>query len=379
MNTNCIRLNGGKTMKKNKLYSYPELIKKHDKSLKKSYEKFTKSIKQVRKSCDKYDDSKSKAEFLYHMGIINEYDWHVIRNGIIMYEEKQLKRNLEKVKRNTMYGTLTTNNNTEPITSKSIVENIDESSMYPTRMINIEIPKPTSHVVKVCDKPTAVKANETEDDVMSNTSTINMMETEYKFGFANFLNSNYPNRDLRSFNKIVNAMHDNNHYYPELNSVCVTEIFDSDCISRLLDIADVINKCVSLMRRYAPFISYNQMEQRADRAYGEFLSETNKAIKDNNAVKMRRAIITLFMKTSGAIMQTVDEVDTLMCMTGNSTLTEVIKPKLKNANENLHLMYNSTKYANDNDKIYNDSYRKSMREPEPDDIFYDGPEDPGNG
>ena len=354
-------------MKKNKLYPYPELIKNHDKKLKESYEKYIKSAKRIGKSCGNFNDTKRKVEFLYHIGIINEHDFHEINTGIIMLEEKRLNNRLARVSLNAMYGAAS-NNNVEPITSKSIVSHIDENSMYPTRMIDTEIPKAT-----------VSKSNETEDDVMSNTSAINMMETEYKFGFAESLNSNYMNRDLRSFNKIVNAMYDNSHYCPELNSVCIPDIFDSDCISRLLDIADVINKCASLMRRYAPFISYNQMEQRANRVYGEFLSETNKAIKDNNAVKMRRAIIALFMKTSGAIMQTVDEVDTLMCMTGNSTLTEVIKPKLKNANENLHLMYNSTKYANENDKICNDSYRKSMREPEPDDIFYDGPEDPGNG
>ena len=144
--------------KKKKLMPYPELIKKHDKDLKKSYKKLTKSIKRIRKACDKYEDPKRKAEFLYHIGILNEYDWHMIRNGIIMYEEQQLKRNLEKVNRNAIYGMLSANNN-ETLTSKSIVKDIDETSMYPTRMINVEMPKPMTGYMAKTNDPTVVKSH----------------------------------------------------------------------------------------------------------------------------------------------------------------------------------------------------------------------------
>lgn len=145
--------------KKKKLMPYPELIKKHDKDLKKSYKKFTKSIKRIKKACAKYDDPKRKAEFLYHIGILNEYDWHVIRNGIIMYEEQQLKRNLEKVNRNAIYGMLSTNN-AESLTSKSVMKDIDETSMYPTRIINVGMSKPmTGYMAKACDHPTVVKSH----------------------------------------------------------------------------------------------------------------------------------------------------------------------------------------------------------------------------
>ena len=144
--------------KKKKLMSYPELIKKHDKDLKKSYKKFAKSIKRIRKTCAKYDDPKRKAEFLYHMGILNDHDWFVIRNGIIMYEEKQLRRNLEKINRNSIYGMLSTDN-TETLTSKSIVKDIDESSMYPTRMINVEMPKPMTGYMAKTNDPTVVKSH----------------------------------------------------------------------------------------------------------------------------------------------------------------------------------------------------------------------------
>ena len=144
--------------KKKKLMSYPKLIKKHDKKLMKSAKKFTKSIKRIRKACAKYDDPKRKAEFLYHMGILNDHDWFVIRNGIIMYEEKQLRRNLEKINHNAIYGMLSTDN-TESLTSKSIVKDIDESSMYPTRMINVEMPKPMTGYMAKTNDPTVVKSH----------------------------------------------------------------------------------------------------------------------------------------------------------------------------------------------------------------------------
>lgn len=144
--------------KKKKLMPYPELIKKRDKALEKSYKKFTKSSKRIKKACDKYDDPKRKAEFLYHMGILNDHDWFVIRNGIIMYEEKQLRRNLEKINHNAIYGMLSTDN-AETLTSKSVVKDIDENSMYPTRMINVEMPKPVTGYMATTTIPTVVKSH----------------------------------------------------------------------------------------------------------------------------------------------------------------------------------------------------------------------------
>lgn len=214
-----------------------------------------------------------------------------------------------------------------------------------------------------------------KEEPVKSTLTVNMMETEYTFGFAEFVNSNCMNRVLPSFNKIVKSMTANNYYCPELRSINVAELFDPENINRLLEDAVTINKCANLMRKYAPIIAYNQMEQRTDYAYGEFLSRIQKAFKDDDAVQLRRAIITLFIRTAEAIDQTVHEVDILMCTTGHSTLSEVIMPKLDDVEKDLYHIYNS-KGANTAGKIRDDNeYRNSMREP--DDVFYDGPEDPG--
>lgn len=214
-----------------------------------------------------------------------------------------------------------------------------------------------------------------KEEPVKNTLTVNMMETEYNFGFQEFANISYISRILRPFNSIVRSMTANNYYCPELRSICVAELFDPENINKLLEDADTINKCASLLRKYAPIIAYNQMEQRTDYAYGEFLSRIKKAFKDNDAVQMRRAIITLFMHTVKAINQTVHEVDVLMCITGHSTLSEVIMPKLNDVEKNLYHIYNS-KGANTAGKIRDDNeYRYPMREPD-DDVFYDGPEDP---
>ena len=213
-----------------------------------------------------------------------------------------------------------------------------------------------------------------KEEPVKNTMTVNMMETEYNFGFQEFTNTGYVNRTLSPFNNIVRSMTANNYYCPGLRSICVAELFDPENINRLLEDAVVINKCASLMRKYAPIIAYNQMEQRTDYAYGEFLSRIKKAFNDNDAVQMRRAIITLFIHTVEAIDQTVHEVDALMCITGHSTLSEVIMPKLDDAEKDLYHIYNS-KGANTAGKIRDDNeYRNPMREP--DDVFYDGPEDP---
>ena len=212
------------------------------------------------------------------------------------------------------------------------------------------------------------------EEAVKNTLTVNMMETEYNFGFQEFTNTGYVNRTLRPLNNIVRSMTANNYYCPELRSICVAELFDPENINRLLEDAVTINKCASLMRKYAPIIAYNQMEQRTDYAYGEFLSRIKKAFKDNDAVQMRRAIITLFIHTVEAIDQTVHEVDVLMCITGHSTLSEVIMPKLDDVEKDLYRIYNS-KGANTAGKIRDDNeYRNPMREP--DDVFYDDPEDP---
>lgn len=213
-----------------------------------------------------------------------------------------------------------------------------------------------------------------KEEPVKNTLTVNMMETEYNFGFQEFASINHINRILRPFNSIVRSMTTNNYYCPELRSICVAELFDPENINRLLKDADTINKCASLMRKYAPIIAYNQMEQRTDYAYGEFLSRIKKAFKDNDAVQMRRAIITLFIHTVEAIDQTVHEVDVLMCITGHSTLSEVIMPKLNDVEKNLYHIYNS-KGANTAGKICDDNERRNpMREP--DDVFYDDLEDP---
>ena len=214
-----------------------------------------------------------------------------------------------------------------------------------------------------------------KEETTNNMSTVAMMEAEYTFGFAEFVNSNCMNRVLPSFNKIVKSMTANNYYCPELRSINVAELFDPENINRLLEDAVTINKCANLMRKYAPIIAYNQMEQRTDYAYGEFLSKIQKAFKDDDAVQLRRAIITLFIRMVEAIDQTVHEGDILMCTTGHSTLAEVINPKLSEAEQDLYYIYNS-KGANIVGKIRDDNeYRNSMREP--DDVFYDGPEDPG--
>ena len=215
-----------------------------------------------------------------------------------------------------------------------------------------------------------------KEEHVKNTSTVNMMETEYNFGFQEFANSNYMNRSLRSFNNIVRSMTATSYFCPELKSICVAELFDPENTNMLLEAAETINKCACLMRKYAPIIAYNQMEQRTDYAYGEFLSRMQKAFNDNDAVQMRRAVITLFIHTVEAMDQTAHEVDVLMCMTGHSTLSEVIRPKLDGVEKNLYHIYNS-KGANTAGKIRDDDkYRNPMREP--DEIFYDGPEDPGS-
>ena len=144
--------------KEKKLIPYPELIKKHDKKLMKSRKKFTKSIKRIRKACARYDDPKRKIEFLYHMDILNEYDFHEINTGLIMLEEKRLSNRLARINRNSIYGMLSTDN-AESLTSKSIVKDIDESSMYPTRMINVEMPKPMTGYMAKTNDPTVVKSH----------------------------------------------------------------------------------------------------------------------------------------------------------------------------------------------------------------------------
>lgn len=136
-------------MKKNKLSLYQMALNKKDDKLLKKSKKFTKSIKRIKKACSKYNERpERKAEFLYQIGILDEYDWHVIRNGIIMYEEKQLKRNLERVNRNAIYGVLTADSTGSNV-AQHIVEDIDKTSMYPTRTITVEMGKPIEHPTEV--------------------------------------------------------------------------------------------------------------------------------------------------------------------------------------------------------------------------------------
>ena len=216
-----------------------------------------------------------------------------------------------------------------------------------------------------------------KEKTTENNSTVNMMESEYNFGFQDCINSNYMYRTLRPFNNIIRSMTSANAFCPELRSIRIAELFDHNNMNMLLETAETINKCASLMRKYAPVIAYNQMEQRTDYAYGEFLSRIQKAFNDNDAVQMRRAVITLFIRTAEAIDQTDNEVNALMCMSGHSTLSEVINPKLNGVEKNLYHIYNS-KGANTAGKIRDDNMYHTPMMREPDDVFYDGPEDPDN-
>ena len=115
--------------------------KNKSKKIMKKGKRFYKSLKMVRKECRKYITTREKVKFLFAAGIIDEHDNFVISHGIDMYYDEQFKKNYEKIKNNSTYGMLTSDNMASNVSNPNI-ENIDKQSIYPTQPVTAEMDNP---------------------------------------------------------------------------------------------------------------------------------------------------------------------------------------------------------------------------------------------
>ena len=123
--------------------------------------KLYKSAKLIRNHLDKKCyTTLSKVGILHDMNIISDIDYENIIRTLEPAYQKAFEKTAVKIRFNSVYGLLTQSIKDPKLDDDGTINDIDESSMYPTKMINVEMPSPmTGHMIKTCNNPTVAKSH----------------------------------------------------------------------------------------------------------------------------------------------------------------------------------------------------------------------------
>ncbi len=327
------------------------------------------SIKRLIKKLDEYSTyndvgmniglpTKMKLLHLLNVGVITDYDYKIAADGIKLYAKEQqdrAKRLWQGVVRNSKYGMLTENKYDAKLDTMSYDErkaaqailNSKWNTVHVRRVKSSENNKDDGGITmnKKCISNPNINETNTDKVPAGKNPTVIMMQELFKNGSCGFriAQSRRSAKTLQSFSRVFAALPSDFQiaYGNVVSGETYTTIFDKIQLSVLLTAGHNLLKAADLIVMYSPDSISNQMEDRGDHMYAIFKCAAAKAIKSNNVVELRRAIIKFFINTASVISGALDELEILMCASGTSTLREAIGYVIRTVYDSLYQLYDS--------------------------------------
>lgn len=323
------------------------------------------SLKHLIKKLDEYSiyndvgmniglPTKMKLLHLLNVGVITDYDYKIAADGIKLYAKEQqdrAKRLWQGVVRNSKYGMLTENKYDAKLDTMSYGERKAAQAILSNKWSTVHVPGENNKddggitMNKKCISNPNINETNTDKVPAGKNPTVIMMQELFKSGSCGFRNTQIrrASKTLQSFARVFTAMPSDYAiaYGNVVSNKTFTTIFDEIQLSVLLTAGRNLLKAADLIDTYSPDSITNQMEDRADHMYAIFKCAATKAIKSNNVVELRRAIIKFFINTTSVISGTLDELEILMCASGTSTLREAFGYVIKLCFDSLYQLYDS--------------------------------------